>query len=164
MQREGQSTWDVNFSTMRKLLALLMLVLWTCGCGSKAAPPATPMTFATVDDEANNGKQVSLEGYPRLPRMGLVNDTIGLDVFEQPEGKGKKITVFARVGTGNNECEKPPKEYTQADLKLHTIDGTVIGADTKVRVSGQVLWSKTSTTDPKAHTFMLVSPIEITKL
>ncbi len=147
---------------MKPLVLLLTIALLATGCSS-APPPATPMTYDTADVQANHDRQISLEGYARLPGMGVVSDIIGLDLYEKPDGKGKKMGLSVPVGSGKNQCEKPPKQYKAEDLKLHTADGTVVGPNDRIRVSGKLYWNKAAEV-PEGHVSFLAEPIYIEKL
>ena len=139
---------------MRYLLlaALSGLML---GCSS-APPPATPMTFATWNTKENDQKQISLEGYVRLPAAALVSDTMLLELHEKPEGKSSSVDFSTRIGSGKNQVEKPPKDYSDKDLKLHANDGSLVGPQDKVRISGKVVYSPS--------TSILFEPIDVQKL
>lgn len=134
------------------LAALSGLIL---GCSS-APPPATPMTFATWNVKANDKKQISLEGYVRLPAAAMVSDTMLLELHEKPEGKSSYVDFSTRIGSGKNEVEKPPKDYTDKDLKLHANDGSLVGPQDKVRVSGKMVYSPS--------TSILFGPVDVQKL
>lgn len=138
---------------MKKLLVLASL-LWA-GCTSPP-PPATPQTFGNFNTKANHEKQISLEGYLRLPTIAMVSDTMLLDLLENSDGKGKNVPVSVRIGSAANQVEKPPKDYTSKDLKVHANDGSLIEANQKVRVSGRLIYSPSST--------ILFAPVDIQKI
>ena len=139
---------------MKKLLLLLIAcATWAC---SSPPPPATPMTFANYNSKANHQKQISLECYLRLPTAALISDTMLLDLIETPDSKSKPLPVSLRVGSSANQVEKPPKDYSDKDLKVHANDGTLIQANQKVRVSGKLIYSSTSS--------ILFAPVDIQKL
>ena len=144
----------MNFLRTRQLV-LATLACLLVGCSS-APPPATPMTFANFNAQANNDKQISLEGYLRLPVSALVSDTMLIDLYETPDGKGKPVPVSMNIGSGANSVEKPPKDYTEKDLKVHANDGSLVEPQQKVRVSGKLVYS------PSAS--ILYRPIDIQKL
>jgi hypothetical protein len=141
----------------RLLLGLIggLVVLATVGCSSPP-PPATPMTWTNYNTQANNDKQISLEGYARLPVAGLVSDTMLVELYEQPDGKGAFIPFSTRIGSSANQVEKPPENYTQSDFKLHANDGSLVGLNDKIRVSGKLVYSPS--------TSILFEPIEVVKI
>ena len=137
----------------RYLLTFAALTIWGC---SSPPPPATPQTFSGYNVQANHEKQISLEGYLRLPAAAMVNDTMLLDLVEAPDSKGKPASVSLYVGTGANQVEKPPKSYTDKDLKVHANDGSLVDSGQKVRVSAKLIY------DPSAS--ILYKPVDIQKL
>ncbi len=139
---------------MKKLtLALLACLTWGC---SSPPPPATPQTFSNFNTQSNHEKQISLEGYLRLPVTALVSDTMLLDLVETPDSKAKGVPVNLYVGSSANQVEKPPKDYTDKDLKVHANDGSLVEPNQKVRVSGQLIYS------PSAS--ILYKPVDIQKI
>jgi hypothetical protein len=138
-------------------LALIQfaLAVTVMGCSSPP-PPATPMTFENFNVQANHEKQISLEGYLRLPVTTLVSDTMLVELYEKVEGKGKFVPVSLYIGSGANQVEKPPKDYSDKDLKVHANDGTLLGLQDKVRVSGKLIYSPSSA--------ILFKPVQIEKI
>lgn len=136
-------------------LILVALAALVVGCSSPP-PPATPMTFDTFNVQANNDKQISLEGYMRLPVAAMVSDTMLVDLYDNPDGKGKAVPVSIYVGSGKNQVEKPPKDYTDKDFKLHANDGSLVTMKDKVRVSGKLVYSPSSS--------IFYKPIDIQKI
>lgn len=129
-----------TMNTMR-CAVLLMIALLMTGCSS-GPPASTPQTFENAGTQANHDKQISLEGYPRLPSTVYVKDHVSVELHEKADGKGKYLRFTVPVGSGKNQCEKPPKDFKQEDLKLHAADGTVVGINDKIRVSGKLFWTK----------------------
>jgi hypothetical protein len=119
----------------------LLLVFLMAGCAS-APQPGTPVTHATACDEANNDKRVSLEGYPRISGLVMVSDDMGVDLFEKPGGEGTSIPVYLTVGSGSNQVETIPDNFSDADLKIHTNDNKVVSTDSRIKVTGSMLVSK----------------------
>lgn len=140
---------------MRKLtLTLLACLTWGC---SSPPPPATPQTFANYNTQANHDKQISLDGYLRLPVSALVSDTMLLDLHEASDPKSQSVPVSLYVGASANQVEKPPKDYTDKDLKVHANDGSLIEANQKVRVSGKFIYSASGGS-------ILFNPVDIQKI
>ena len=138
-----------------KLLGLAALLL--AGCAS-APPPATPVSWKDFNSQANHDKQVSLEGYPRLPAAALVSDTMLIELHEQADGKGTNVSFSIPIGSSANQVEQPPKDYKETDLKLHANDGSLVGLESKIRVSGKLLYS----TGGKGT--ILFAPVDVQKL
>lgn len=138
-----------------KKLTLLLLASLVCACSSPP-PPATPQTFSNFNTQANHEKQISLEGYLRLPVTALVSDTMLLDLHETTEPKSKSVPVSLYIGSSANQVEKPPKDYADKDLKVHANDGSLIDPQQKVRVSGKLIYSPSSS--------ILFKPVDIQKI
>lgn len=123
---------------MKNVLFALTLLLSGC---SSPPPPATPVKWTDYNAQANNDKQISLEGYLRLPVTALVNDTMLVELHENSDAKGKPISVSLKVGSSKNQIEKPPEKYSQSDMKVHANDGNLVDANQKVRVAGKFIYS-----------------------
>jgi len=141
--------------TNLRTLVTASLACAILGCSSPP-PPATPKTFANFNTQENNDKQISLEGYLRMPVAAMVSDTMLVDLFEKPDGKDKPVPVQLRIGSSANCVEKPPKNYSDKDFKVHANDGSLVSPDQKVRVSGKLIYSPSSS--------ILFSPVDIQKL
>ncbi len=74
----------------------------------------------------------------------MVSSTIRLELHENAEGESKTANLSIPVGSRKNRCQKPPKEFQESDLSLTCNDGTTVGPQDKIRVSGKAHWSKTS--------------------
>ncbi|MBS2035346.1 hypothetical protein JST97_10180 [bacterium] len=139
-----------------KKASLILLAILAWGCSSPP-PPATPQTFSTYNTQANHEKQISLEGYLRFPAAALVSDTMILDLAESLEPKAKVASVSTKVGSSANQVEKPPKDYTDKDLKVHANDGSLVELNQKVRVSGKLIYSASGGS-------ILFAPVDIQKI
>jgi len=137
----------------KSFLIALALLLWGC---SSPPPPATPMQWDNFNVQSNGDKQISLEGYMKLPSAALISDTMLVELYEKPEGKGKMVPVSLRIGSSANQVEKPPKDYKDSDLKLHANDGSMVGLSDKVRVSARLVYSPSSS--------ILYQPVDIQKI
>ncbi len=133
----------------------LILALLIAGCAS-APTPGTLHTHETACTEANNGQRVAVEGYPQLSGMTLVDDDFSVDLYEQPQQGGEKISVYFTVGTGANQAENLPEDYSDADLKIHTSDNQVVSVDKPIRVHGELYWSETS-----GQEVCFISPVDL---
>lgn len=138
----------------RKCITLFATVCML-GCSSPP-PPATPMQWDNFNVQANHDKQISLEGYMRLPVAAMVSDTMLIDLYQKPERQGKSVPVSMRIGSGKNQVEKPPKDYKDSDFKLHANDGSLVGMGDKVRVSGKLIYSPSSS--------ILFGPVDVQKI
>lgn len=133
------SLLKVNY-TMKNRLALFCgsILAFTLMSACATAPqPGTPVTHATACTEENNDQRIAIEGYPRLTGMfTMVSDDLSFQLFEQAQGQGESISVRLIVGTGANQVEDLPDDYTDADLKIHTHDNQVVSTDDPIRVHG----------------------------
>jgi hypothetical protein len=121
------------------VLGLFALRLTACGSAEKKPPTVgEARDFATVCDKSNEGKRVALEGYLRFPDE--INRKIGLvlRLYPTTEFSGQPVGVSTNIGSGPNQVEFMPKEYSDKDLKVHLANGEVAGFGTKVKVSGDV--------------------------
>lgn len=114
---------------------VLALAIVTASCAS-APQPAPLITHDTACNVENNDKRVSIEGYPRLSGMTLVTDDFSVDLFEQPQGGGEAVSIYLTVGTGANQAESLPDDYSDDDLRIHTNTNQVVSTDTRIRVHG----------------------------
>ena len=67
-----------------------------------------------------------------------------------------KVPFSTKIGTGNNQVEALPKNFSESDFKVHANDGTLLEPNQKIRVSGKVIGSGEST--------VLFGPVVIEKL
>jgi len=141
--------------TTWKLFAVAALLV--AGCSSPP-PPATPVNWKDFNSQANNDKQVSLEGYVRLPAAALISDTMLLELHEQQDGKGANVSFSTYLGSSANQVEKPPENYKETDLKLHANDGSLVAAGDKVRVAGKLIYAS------GGNGTILMGPIDVQKL
>jgi hypothetical protein len=141
----------------RSLILALILLAVLAGCAS-APQPGTRVTHATACSLENNDRRVALEGYPFLSGMTMVDDDFSVDLFEQPGGSGDAVSVYLTIGTGANQAENLPDDYTDADLKIHTKDNQVVSTGTRIRVHGTL--AVTDTGDSIVCFIMYVDLIE----
>jgi hypothetical protein len=105
-------------------------------------PPAA-VTFSNICQQEAK-LRVAVEGYLRLPLMNMIcKSGRCLAVFyAAPGGKGAWIGAdvrnTAKPGSGVNAIEMPPKTYRAEDLRVHLKDGSVVGQDAKVSLTGTV--------------------------
>jgi len=126
------------------VFAAALLVALCVGC--EPPKPGEPVTFDTVCDAKYDPvmekglhvtKKVALEGYlVNRSSMKVCSDTCDIDLYEKPEGKGRRVNIDVPVGDGKNQFERLPKNFKNEDVKLHTQDGKVVGVGAKVRVTG----------------------------
>jgi hypothetical protein len=123
------------------LIALSLVAFALAGCSSRSAEPPTvgeAKDFSAVCDKANDGKRVAVEGYLRFPESFKGVQSVVLRLYKADDLGGKPIGVQTKMGNQPNQVEYAPKQYSDKDLKVHLVNGEVVGFGTKVRVSGNV--------------------------
>ncbi len=117
-----------------------MLIVFTlAGC----AQEATEVPFADVCDPGHDHQRISTVGYFDVGVTVFCSDTggdyrCGLDFVEAP-GSANAFTADVLEGNQPNQLAPIPDDYTAADIQLRTADGTVIGVEQKVRITGEML-------------------------
>lgn len=123
----------------RLLLALGIVMLGLAGCSEPGPPTAgQPATFATVCDEANDGRRVAVEGYLRLPESFTGERSVLLHLFETDTFAGPHIGVQTPIGGEANQMAMVPTSYGDDDLEVHLAGGQTADFGMKVKVSGKV--------------------------
>jgi hypothetical protein len=122
----------------------LLLCALVAACGQSSAPTrGVPVTFETACDKANEGKVVMIEGYVDFPAHGFDDaaTTVMMRVRPRLASWANTVGASARIGKGTNQVEMPPENYKSRDIKLHLIDGRVVGYSNKVKVSGTMYYT-----------------------
>jgi hypothetical protein len=140
---------------MRVYSLMLGLILLLASCAT-APQPGRLVTHATACSLENNDKRVALDGYPYLSRMTMVDDDFSVDLWDQPAGSGDKVSVFLTIGTGANQAEDLPDDYSSADLKIHTSDNQVVSTGAHIRVHGTI-----SVTETDEGVVCFISPVDL---
>ncbi len=122
------------------LSVLLLLALSIGGCASSTARPGELQSFSTACDKPNEGVNIAVEGYLRLPDSFSGSRTIELRLYSDPSFSGKPIGVTLQFGNGPNQVRPITSSYRDEDLQVHLADGTGIPFRTRVRVSGVVIY------------------------
>ena len=117
------------------LSLLLLAVLGINGCTKPVA-----IEFGKVCQKENDNKYISVEGYLRTGVSVLCSSrggtrTCGLELSDKPDGQAK-ISVDVEEGTGKSQMEPLPKSYSKENLKVHTHDGSTVGPQDRVRITG----------------------------
>lgn len=122
------------------LSVLLLLAVSITACAPFTARPGELQSFAGACDKPNEGLDIAVEGYLRLPDSFSDSSTIALRLYVDPGFRGKPIGVMMQFGNGPNQVRLINSSYRDEDLKVRLADGTVIPFRTKVRVSGQMFF------------------------
>ncbi|HEX8990407.1 MAG TPA: hypothetical protein VF784_01900 [Anaerolineales bacterium] len=122
------------------LSVLLLLALSISGCAPGIARPGELQSFSTACDKPNEGVNIAVEGYLRLPDSFSSSRTIELRLYSDLNFSGKPIGVTMQFGNGPNQVRPITSSYRDEDLHVYLADGTGIPFRTKVRVSGIVVY------------------------
>jgi hypothetical protein len=132
--------------SLRISLFIILTLIVTSACTSNQGPQTVGelRDFAAVCDKSNDGKRLAVEGYLRWPKSFTGTTSAVLRLYPTADASGSPIGVQIRIGKEPNQLELPPKQYNDRDLKVHLTSGDVAGAETKVRVSGNVYFPTVS--------------------
>lgn len=126
------------FASPRRSFLALSLVMAACAPG-----PGTPVELGALCRASNDGERVAVEGYIDAgasifcSNIGGGPVTCGLDLKEQT-GDEPAATVYIPEGGGGGEIESVPEDFTRATLRIHADDGTLVGLNDRVRITGPV--------------------------
>jgi hypothetical protein len=129
MQKYSRAMWIIA--------ALSLLMLAAC------SQEATEVSFEEVCDPGNDHQKISTVGYFAARASIFCSDIggdyrCGMDFLDAP-GSENRFTADVLEGSGRNQLAPIPESYSDADLQLRTADGSLIGLEQKVRVSGEML-------------------------
>ena len=144
------------------IFAVPLLLSAFGGLGACTNGPATvgePKEFSAVCHKANDGKRVAVDGYLRFPSV-IRNEMLVLRLYKGDDLRGAPLGVSANFGSQANQVEKPPRQFTDGDLKVHLAGGQVAGFGTKVRISGQVYFPLVEQEFPCALSNPLVEVVQ----
>jgi len=120
---------------------VVALALAVTGCSDGPKGPGVPTPVESACDKANDGKRLQVEGYLDFPKSFKSKEiTIMMRLRPALEASAKVVGVSVGLGNAANQVELPPKEFTPADMKVHTQDGKVIGYRDKVKVTGTMYY------------------------
>jgi hypothetical protein len=128
------------------------------------APQYADLTYAAAFDRVHDKAFVNIEGYLQMPEMIYTDGQSGqVYLIERPyQRHGRNIAVSVKTGDCNNCMEGLPKEYKRADFKLKADDGSPIGLNERVRVSGRLgILENSLSKDGLALTMELTSLVKV---
>jgi hypothetical protein len=117
-----------------------LIVLLLCSIGLVSCTKPVPIAFTNACQKENDNLYISVEGYLSTGTSLLCSSrdgtrACGLELLDSLDGKNK-ISVYLEEGTGNSQMEALPKNYSNENLKVHDINGQVLGAKDRLRVIG----------------------------
>ncbi len=127
---------------MRAQLLLVITVIALCisACTAATSYPGLLQDFSNVCDRPNEGQQIAVEGYLRLPDTLTDASGVVLRLYPDLTFKAKPIGVSMKFGNGKDEAQKITSSFRDTDLKVRLADGIVVPFGTKVRVSGRMYY------------------------
>ena len=125
------------------MLVLVCALLALPACVPATAGPGTPQAFAFACAKTNEGRQIAVEGYLRLPRSLDSTKSVMLRLYPDPSFKGAPVGVPVLFGDRPNEARKISSAYHDEDLRVHLADGSTVPFGTRVRVSGRMYFPVT---------------------
>jgi hypothetical protein len=118
----------------------------------KALNDAPPVEFTWEQLEKTDPKELSdlsikgvkkriiFEGYLAIPSSIYTSgNSIRCHLFPRPgQSNGFYTNLEFTQGKGNNNMEKMPEKYSDADFKVHTANGEVVGQGSYVKITGNL--------------------------
>ncbi len=122
------------------LVVITLMALRITACSPRIARPGILQDFSNACDKANEGQEIAVEGYLRLPDVLTSSNSVELRLYRDATFSGKPIGVTMRFGNGPNEATKITTAYQDKDLQVHLANGTAVPFRTRVRVSGRMYY------------------------
>ena len=126
---------------MRQLLLLIAFAacaVLLASCGGSPEPVAYDQVCNQTD-----GKLVQASGYFAVDSSVFCSNIGSSDVrcglkFAAEPGQKTGFTADVAQGTGNNQVEPIPDDFTPETIVFHAADGSVIHVGDKVSISGKL--------------------------
>lgn len=134
---------------MRKISLVLLWIVFLNSCKEKPVTPGKQVSFREAcagkywSKEEKGlfvGERIAFPGFFKFS-TGLQTDTILLELYETAQRTGKPITVSVRVSGEKNGIDPLPREVRQADIRIHTNGGEVLGVDDRIVVHAEHIGS-----------------------
>jgi hypothetical protein len=121
----------------------LCVLPYIVGCdGDAPSGDGTVVTFDSVCDKGNEGKQVTLEGFLDFPeKFNAKASSIVMRLQAAPTRTSKVIGVSVKLNAGTNAVAAPRDKYNETDLRATTYDGKAVRYTTRVKVTGGMSYS-----------------------
>ncbi len=124
---------------VRILFVIVLASVCLTACNPGTAYPGTLQDFSAACDKANEGQQIAVEGYLRLPDTLTSTSSVELRLYRDLSFEGRAIGVPMRFGNEPNEATPIVSAYRDQDLKVRLADGVIVPFRTRVRVSGKMV-------------------------
>lgn len=112
----------------------------------KPAPPAPSMDIATfcgdgkkpaIEKGQGKGERGQVEGYLQMPSMFVMcSDTCLFQLSSDKEGKGPKVGLSLKIGSGESRIDRPGKNFSKDSLTIRTTDEKKVDLSRPLRASG----------------------------
>ncbi len=129
MDRSRRRSWSF-------MLLMLVVIGVLAACGPGEPPPLVSIAQACAIE--NDGKPASVVGYFQLSSMVFCTDSCTVDFAETLNGEASPLSPDLKVGTGSNQMRELPDNFLEADFQVSAQDGTVLGLDDRVQLSGRM--------------------------
>ncbi len=125
---------------MREQIFVVMAVvsLWASACTPGTAYPGALQDFSSACAKYNEGEQIAVDGYLRLPDTLTSTSSVELRLYRDVGFHGRPIGVPMLFGNGPNEAHQITTSFHDRDLIVRLADGVTVPFGTRVRVSGRM--------------------------
>jgi hypothetical protein len=118
------------------LMIVIMTALATLSaCGTGTPPPAVSIQEACATEK--DGQQASVIGYIQADFMVFCTESCTLNFTETPGGESP-LSPDIKIGSGRNQMSELPDDFQEADFQFKSQDGTVLGLNDQVQLSGKM--------------------------
>ncbi|MCC6904503.1 MAG: hypothetical protein IT326_01590 [Anaerolineae bacterium] len=104
-------------------------------CSAAEPPPAVAIEDACAPE--NDGQQAAVTGYFQVDFMIFCTDSCTLDFAATPDGESP-LAPDVTIGPGRSQMRDLPDDFTAADFQVRAQDGTVLGLNDRVQISGRM--------------------------
>ncbi len=118
------------------VMALVCLCASACVSGTPYAGPL--QDFSSACAPYNEGQQISVDGYLRLPDTLTSTSSVELRLYRDAGFHGRPIGVPVLFGDGPNEARRITTSFHDQDLIVHLANDAAVPFRTRVRVSGRM--------------------------
>jgi hypothetical protein len=105
-----------------------------------ACSPAEPPPLVSIAEACtveNDGKPASVAGFFQTDFMVFCTDSCTVGFADTPDGESP-LSPDIKIGTGANQMRELPDDFTAADFQVGAQDGTTLGLNDRVQISGRM--------------------------